>query len=158
MSDSLHAAKVKLGASLYAVVTKHLGETTDVEVGRDIIDCIEKHGWGRKVDVATDIGQRLCVLAGNMMVAGDKEGGHLLACQLQPIMDYLKTHYIPDLPRMETVETILDQRMKRAKQLLEEKALYDVCDGMTDDEEIKSYVFYNARWEEIWQELQKEVS
>jgi len=60
--------------------------------------------------VATDIGQMLCILAGNLMME-DKEAGSLLATQLQPIMDYLKTKYIPDLPRMATVETIINKQV-----------------------------------------------
>jgi hypothetical protein len=65
--------------------------------------------------VATDIGQMLCVLAGNLMLE-NKEAGSLLARQLQPMMDYLKIKYIPDLPRLTTVETIINQQVAKAEQ------------------------------------------
>jgi hypothetical protein len=65
--------------------------------------------------VATDIGETLCVLAGNLMME-DEKAGSLFAHQLQPIIDYIKTKYLPDLPRLATVKTIVSQQVDEAEQ------------------------------------------
>jgi len=49
-------------------------------------------------ETAQDIGETLCVLAGNLMME-NKEAGTLLATQLQPVIDYIKAKYLPHLPR-----------------------------------------------------------
>jgi hypothetical protein len=50
--------------------------------------------------VARDLGETLCCLAGNLMLE-DRPAGTLLAQQLQPVVDYIKTRYLPELPRKE---------------------------------------------------------
>lgn len=78
-------------------------------------------------DVANDIGQMLCVLAGNLMIE-NREAGYLLAHQLQPIMDYIKTKYLPEEPRNETVESILNRQRQEAKI----EGLKEMADGINE--------------------------
>ena len=73
-----------------------------------------------RVETARDIGEMLCCLAGNLMLE-HKEEGLLLAEQLQPLMDWLKGRYVPDLPTKETVKEIINkQRQETAREIFEE--------------------------------------
>ena len=104
----------------------------EAKEGHEAISYLEGYQEGEKVGgkkTAKDIGETLCVLAGNLMLE-DKEAGSLLAQQLQAVIDYIKTKYLPELPKMQECQGIADELRQDGIRKVVEQLMEEGVDGL----------------------------